>query len=64
MSSTREVVRSPLPEVVEQYSGRWVAIRGDNVVADANSLEALTQDERVRPEDLLYRVPDGGTYFF
>ena len=64
VGSNPEVVRSPLPEVVDQYSGRWVAIRGDEVVADAESLEALTQNDRVGPEDLLYRVPEGGTHFF
>ena len=58
MSSTRKVIPSPIPEGIEQYSGRWVAIRHAKVVADAKSLRALEKDDRFRPDDLIHRVPD------
>ena len=56
-------VRSPLPEGIEEYEGRWVAIRGDEVVAAADSLDELTNDNLVQPTDALYLVPERGTYF-
>jgi hypothetical protein len=62
--STVQVARSPLPEGVEQYAGRWIAIRGDEVVADAETLEALRNDDRVRETDVLYRAPERGSYFY
>jgi Family of unknown function (DUF5678) len=64
MGSTVEVARSPLPDDVERYAGRWIAIRGDEVVADADTLEALIEDERVDKKDVLYRVPARGSYFY
>ncbi len=63
--STAEVSRSPLPPNIGDFEGRWVAIRDDEVIADAESIELLTQDDRVRPgTDVLYRVPEQGTYFY
>jgi hypothetical protein len=62
MSSTPKVIPSPIPEGIEQYSGRWVAIRHRQVVADAKSLRALRKDDRVRPDDLIHRVPDRGIW--
>ena len=59
MSKTPEVVQAPIPEGIEEYGGRWVAIRGGQVLADAKSLRALMQDALVRPDDLLFLVPDG-----
>jgi hypothetical protein len=41
MSSPPKVIRSSLPEGIEEYSGRWVALRHGKVVADAGSLRAL-----------------------
>ncbi len=59
-----EQVRSPLPEGVEEYAGRWVAIRGGRIVAAADTLEELFENDRVRQTDVVYRVPERGTYFF
>jgi hypothetical protein len=39
--------------------GRWVALRDGRVVASADSLDLLGQDERVQPGDVLC-----GTYSF
>jgi hypothetical protein len=63
MSSTPKVIPSPIPEDIEQYSGRWVAIRHGKVVANAKSLRALEKDDRFRPDDATCRVPDRGIWF-
>jgi hypothetical protein len=63
MSGMREVIRL-IPEGIEQYSGRWVAIRHGKVVADAKSIPALRKDDRVRPDDLIHRVPERGIIFY
>jgi hypothetical protein len=62
MTSTPKVIRSSLPEDIEQYSGRWVAIRHRKVVADAKSLRALEKDDRFRRDDAIFRVPDPGLW--
>jgi hypothetical protein len=64
MSSTIDVARSPLPEHVEKYEGRWIAIRNGEVIADAATLDALRKNRRVRPTDVLYRVPERDSYFY
>lgn len=58
------VARSPLPEDIAQYEGKWIAIRGDTVVAAADTLEALAADERVQETDVVYRVPAQDTFFY
>jgi hypothetical protein len=62
--STIERVRSPLPAEIEEYEGRWVAIRDGEIVADAETLEELVADERTSDTDLIYLVPEPGTYFY
>ena len=52
-----------LPEGVEQYAGKWIAIRGDEVVASADSLEELYANELVSHDDALWVVPEPGTHF-
>ena len=52
-----------LPEGVEQYAGKWIAIRGDEVVASADSLEELYANEHVSRGDTLYVVPEPGIHF-
>jgi hypothetical protein len=52
-----------LPEGVEQYAGKWIAIRGDEVVASADSLEELYANEQVSRTDALWVVPEPGTHF-
>jgi hypothetical protein len=53
-----------LPEGVEQYAGKWIAIRGDEVVASADSLEELYANDQVSRSDALWVVPEPGTHFF
>jgi Family of unknown function (DUF5678) len=38
-------------------SGRWVAIRDDHVIADANTLGELIRDDRVERTDTRMAVP-------
>jgi len=64
VTSRVEVARSPVPGGVEAYAGRWIAIRGDKVVADADTIDALIEDERVDVQDALYRVPERGSHFY
>jgi hypothetical protein len=53
----------PIPDGVDRYAGKWIAIRGDDVVASADSLAALRQDERVSPDDTVWVVPEPGVPF-
>jgi hypothetical protein len=50
----------PLPRDLDRdrYAGKWIAIRGDDVAASADSLGALLEDERVSRDDTLYNVPE------
>jgi Family of unknown function (DUF5678) len=52
-----------LPKGFEQYAGKWVAIRGDQIVAGADSLEELRANDQVSRDDALWIVPEPGTYF-
>jgi hypothetical protein len=49
--------KNGLPEQLAGLSGRWVAIREDHVVADAETLRDLVRDERVKDTDTRYAVP-------
>jgi hypothetical protein len=49
---------------LEPYDGRWVAVRGDEVVADADDEETLRAHPDVRAGDDVYPVgePPSGFY--
>jgi hypothetical protein len=64
VSSKPKVIPYLIPEGIEKYSGRWVAIRHGKVVADAKSLRALMKDDRFRPDDLIHRVPEPGILIY
>jgi hypothetical protein len=64
MGNMPKVIPFLIPEGIEQYSGRWVAIRHGKVVADAKSLRALRKDDRVRQDDLIHQVPKPGIIFY
>lgn len=49
--------------VAEKYARRWIAIRGDEVIAASASLGELTADERVRDDDTLFHVPPPNSVF-
>ena len=57
------VIENPLPDDTEKYAGRWIAIRGRKVVADAETLPELRADPRTRREDVVYPVPPKGRRF-
>jgi hypothetical protein len=62
VSSTTE--QGPLlPKGVERYAGKWIAIRGDEIVASADSLEELYANEQVSRNDVVWVAPEPGTYF-
>ena len=58
------VIRKVLPDDIDRYAGRWVAIRGLEVVADAETLAELWADPRVEERDAVYAVPGPGTHFY
>jgi Family of unknown function (DUF5678) len=64
VSSNTEYQAAVLPEDVEQYAGKWIAIRGDEVVASADSLEELYANEQVSRNDAVWVVPEPGIHFF
>ena len=64
MSSTTEQSLPAFPKGAERYAGKWVAIRDDEVVASADSLEELRANELVSRDDAVWVVPEPGTHFF
>jgi hypothetical protein len=52
-----------LPKGVERYAGKWIAIRGDEIVASADSLEELRANDQVSRGDDVWVAPEPGTYF-
>ena len=49
---------------LEHYDGRWVAMRGDAIVAHAADLESLQALPEVRESDALFPVGDPPTGFY
>ena len=64
MSSTTEQSLPAFPKNAERHAGKWVAIRGDEIVASADSLEELYANDQVSHNDALWVVPEPGTHFF
>ena len=58
------VIEDPLPDDTERYAGRWIAIRGRRIVADAETLAELRADPRVRDDDTFHAVPPPGIHFY
>jgi hypothetical protein len=57
-------VSEPLSQNLDDYDGRWVAVRNGNVVAHAPDEEALRGDPAVRDGDLLYPIGDPPAGFY
>ena len=52
---------SLVPDDIEEYAGRWVAIRVNTIVAAAATLQELFEDpEYNRATDAVYPVPGRG----
>jgi Family of unknown function (DUF5678) len=64
VSSNTEYSLPALPKDAERYGGKWVAIRGDEIVASADSLEELRANDQVLRSDAVWVVPEPGTHFF
>lgn len=58
------VARSPIPEGIEQYAGKWVVIRAGEVLAAADSFEDLVAIDGLNPDDAIYHVPERDSVFF
>jgi hypothetical protein len=63
VSSTTEQSLPVFPKDAERYAGKWVAIRGDEIVASADSLEELRANEKVSRSDAVWVVPEPGIHF-
>jgi Family of unknown function (DUF5678) len=64
---TSEIVAEPVfnAAVVAEHGGKWVAIRGGEIVVGAaDTLEELLSMPGVERSDALYRVPAGGSCFY
>lgn len=60
-----QIAQPALPEgVAEVYAGRWIAVRGGEVIADAETLGELTDDARVKDDDTFFHVPPPNSAFF
>ena len=46
------------PELGPEHLGKWVAVRGAEVVAFAENYDKLVQDARVRSEDDVFFVAE------
>jgi len=59
MSETTE-----LSQNLDDYDGRWVAVRAGRVVAHAADEESLRADEAVHDDDLVYPIGDPPSGFY
>jgi hypothetical protein len=63
--SEPQIAQPALPTgAAQDYAGRWIAVRGGVVVADAETLGGLAADKRVRDDDAVYHVPPPNSAFF
>jgi hypothetical protein len=59
------IAASPVPqEAFERFPGKWIAVRGDTIIASAVSIEELERDSAVQSTDTLVLVPDSATHFY
>jgi Family of unknown function (DUF5678) len=54
----------PLSQNLDDYDGRWVAVRDGQVVAHAADEESLRADTDVRETDLLFPIGDPPSGFY
>jgi Family of unknown function (DUF5678) len=57
-------MKAPLSQELDDYDGRWVAVRDGAVVAHASDEEALRRDPACRHGDLYYPIGDPVTGFY
>lgn len=62
---SRALVEQRVPtEVFEQYAGKWVALRGVEVIAAADSLAELRESPDVTRQDAVFLVPESPSSFY
>ena len=55
---------APLSQNLDDYDGRWVAVREGQVVAHAGDEESLRADAAVRDGDLFFPIGDPPSGFY
>jgi hypothetical protein len=59
------ISRLPLSEAAQKkYAGKWVALRGGDVVAAAGDFEALMANSKVELTDAIFHVPPASSLFY
>jgi len=65
MAPAITVSEPPIPaEAFEKHPGQWVAIRHGQIIAAADSIEGLGQNDAVESTDTVFLVPDPSTHFY
>jgi hypothetical protein len=64
MSTDDHNAAKPLSQELDDYDGRWVAVRNRTVVAHAAGEEGLRRDPAVRDGDLLYPIGEPSSGFY
>ena len=59
-----EAAEVELSQNLDDYDGRWIAVRAGLVVAHAADEEALRADPAVRDGDLVYPIGDPPSGFY
>lgn len=50
--------------MLSDYAGKWVALRGNEVIAAADTLEELRAMPDVQREDAVWVVPESSSHFY
>jgi len=63
---SKSIVEQPAlsAEVLSDYAGKWVALRGNEVIAAADTLEELRAMPDVQREDAVWVVPESSSHFY
>ena len=65
MAPLAELSQLPVPsDAFDRFPGRWVAVRNEMVVADAETLGELDANPNVMASDVRFRVPEPDAHFF
>jgi hypothetical protein len=65
MAVAEKTARAPISqEALEQYRGKWVALRRGKVIAAGDTFEDLTANSDVEPLDAVYHVPESPGVFY
>jgi hypothetical protein len=54
----------PLSQNLDDYDGRWVAVRNGEIVAHGDDEESLRSQDAVRDGDLVYPIGDPPSGFY